>query len=345
MNIYTDQGYPDIRAWVSAGITHKIPFCFCIGGRGSGKTYSALLYAYQSGARFMFLRNSQTQVDRLLKPQFNVFKRINEDHHIDVAIVKDGKTGVFLDQTDPDNVKPIGYLAALSTFSNFRGPDLSDVDLIIWDEFIPEAQERLVKDSAVVYFNAFETMNRNRELEGHPPITTLFLANSNKLDNPMFIELGLVRQAEKMIKKEQELYINADRGYMIIMLNKSPISEAKQNTALYKLVGSQSSFFHMSLSNSFNLADTHLIKPLRLEEFKPVVNVGEITVYQHKSNGTYYVSGHMIRTKQAFTSSAPDLERFRVKYSWLLARYLQELVYFEDYMSLALFDIYLRNKR
>lgn len=341
MKIYDEKGYPAIEEWTSQGV----PFILCIGGRGSGKTFSSLLWAYRSGKRFMFLRNSQTQVDRLLKPQFSVFKKINEFMHIDVAIVKDGKTGVYLDQTDPDNVKPIGYLAALSTFSNFRGPDLSDVDLIIWDEFVPEAQERLVKDSAVVFFNAYETMNRNRELEGRPPITTLFLANSNKLDNPMFIELGLVRQAEKMIRKDTEYVINRDRGYMIIMLNKSPISEAKQNTALYKLVGSQSSFFHMSLSNSFNLADTHLIKPLRLEEFKPVVNVGEITVYQHKSNGTYYVSGHMIRTKQSFTSSAPDLERFRVKYSWLLARYLQELVYFEDYMSLALFDIYLRNKR
>ena len=132
---------------------------------------------------------------------------------------------------------------------------------------------------------------------------------------------------------------------MIIFLNRSPISEAKQNTALYKLVGEQSAFFHMSISNSFNLSDTHLIQSCKLTEYKPVVNVGEITVYQHKSNGTYYVSGHMMKTKLSFTSSAPDLERFRVKYSWLLARYLQELVYFEDYMSLALFDIYLRNKR
>lgn len=341
MNIYTEKGYPDIASWVST----EIPFIFCVGGRGTGKTYSALLYAYRSGKKFMFMRNSQTQVDRLLKPQFSVFKKINEDQHIDVAIVKDGKTGVFLDQTEPDNVKPIGYLAALSTFSNFRGPDLSDVDLLIWDEFIPESQERLVKDSAIVFANAYETMNRNRELEGRQPITTLFLANSNQLDNPMFVELGLVRQAEKMIRKDNEYIINRERGYMLMFLNKSPISRAKRLTVLYNLYGSESAFFHMSLSNSFNLSDTHLIKTLRLEEFKPVVNVGEITVYQHKSNGTYYVSGHMMKTKISFTSSAPDLERFRVKYSWLFARYLQELVYFEDYMSLALFDIYLRNKR
>lgn len=341
MNLYTKQGYPDIASWIST----EIPFILCCGGRGTGKTYSALLYAYETGKTFMFIRNSQTQVDRLMKPQYNVFKRMNADKGINITIGKDGKTGIYYDETDPENIKPVGYLAALSTFSNFRGPDLSDVDLIIWDEFIPEAQERMVKDSAVVFFNAYETMNRNRELEGRKPIPVLFLANSNKLDNPMFIELGLVRQAEKMLKNDQQYSINRERGYMIIFLNRSPISEAKQNTVLYKLVGEQSAFFHMSISNSFNLSDTHLIQSCKLTEYKPVVNVGEITVYQHKSNGTYYVSGHMMKTKISFTSSAPDLERFRVKYSWLLARYLQELVYFEDYMSLALFDIYLRNKR
>ena len=142
MNIYTKAGYPDISSWIST----EIPFILCCGGRGTGKTYSALLYAYETGKTFMFIRNSQTQVDRLMKPQYNVFKRMNADKGINITIGKDGKTGIYYDETDPENIKPVGYLAALSTFSNFRGPDLSDVDLIIWDEFIPEAQERMVKD-------------------------------------------------------------------------------------------------------------------------------------------------------------------------------------------------------
>lgn len=340
MNLYTEKGYPDIASWIST----EIPFIFCVGGRGTGKTYSSLQYAYDNDIKFMFIRNSQTQVDRLMKPQYNVFNRMNSDRGLNIKVGKDGKSGLFIDETDPENSRTIGHIAALSTFSSFRGVDI-DVNLIIFDEFVPEAQERVVKDSASVFLNLYETCNRNRELYGKPPIKVLFLANSNKLDNPIFIELGLVRQAERMLKNGQDYSMNRERGYMIIFLNRSPISEAKQNTALYRLVGEQSAFFHMSISNSFNLSDTHLIRSCKLTEYKPVVNVGEITVYQHKSNGTYYVSGHMMKTKISFTSSAPDLERFRVKYSWLLARYLQELVYFEDYMSLALFDIYLRNKR
>lgn len=340
MNIFTDKGYPDIKAWMAEGI----PFIFCVGGRGTGKTYSSLLYAYQSDQTFMFLRNSQTQVKRLMKPQYNVFKKINADKGCNVVVERDEDTGVFYDNTN-DEKRMIGYLSALSTFSNFRGPDMSDVDLIIWDEFIPEAQERMVKDAAVVFFNAYETINRNRELEGRPPVPVLFLANSNKIDNPMFIELGIVREAEKMLKKGIQYHINRERGYMIIFLNESPISEQKRETALYKLVGDRSLFYKMSLDNSFNLEDTELIQSRKLTEYKPLVNVGEITIYQHKSNGSFYVSGHRIEGREAFSSSTPDLKRFMLKYSWLYQRYLQQLVIFEDYMSMALFSIYLKGKR
>lgn len=339
MNLYTDKGYPDIESWISEGI----PFIFAVGGRGTGKTYSAIKYAKEHDIRFMFLRNSQTQVKRLMKPQYNIFKKYNTDTGEDIQVLKDEDTGVFIDKKRED--AQIGYLSALSTFSNFRGPDMSDVDMIIWDEFIPERQERLVKDSATVFFNAYETMARNRELEGQPPMKVLFLANSNRLDNPMFVELGLVREAEKMLKKGIEYRINRDRGYMIIFLNESPISKAKEDTALYKLVGQRSSFYQMSLANSFNLEDTEMIRSLPLSEFNPLVNVGELTIYQHKSNGTFYASGHRIKAREEYLSSSSDLERFRQRYLYLYRRHLQQLVWFEDYMSLALFNIYLKGKK
>lgn len=340
MNIYDKNGYPDIGSWMA----EDVPFIFCVGGRGTGKTYSSLSYAYFSSFTFLFLRNSQTQVKRLMKPQYNVFKRFNADHDLKIEVDRDEDTGVFYDRSEEEE-RQIGYISALSTFSNFRGPDMSDIDLIIWDEFIPEQQERMVKDAATVFFNAYETINRNRELEGRKPVPVLFLANSNKLDNPMFVELGIVREAEKMLKKGVQYRINRDRGYLIIFLNESPISEKKRNTALYRLVGERSAFYSMSLSNSFNLNEEALIRSLPLGEFKPLVNVGELTIYQHKSKGSFYCSGHRVEARETFTSSAPDLLRFRERYLWIYRRYLQELVYFEDYMSLALFNIYIKGKR
>ena len=338
MNIYTEAGYPDIKSWVS----EEIPFVLVCGGRGTGKTYSAIKYAVENNIKFLFMRNSQTQVKRLMKPQYNIFNKYNIDTGRDIQVKKDEDTGIFIDKQRED--AEIGYLSALSTFSNFRGGGMS-VDWIIWDEFIPERQERLVKDSATVFLNAYETLSRNREIEGEKPIQVLCLANSNRLDNPIFIELGLVREAEKMTKKGLQYKINRERGYMIIFLNESPISKKKQDTALYKLVGEQSSFYRMSIENSFNLEDTEMIRSMPLKEYNPLVNVGELTIYQHKSNGTFYASGHRIKAREEYLSSSSDLERFRQRYLYLYRRHMQQLVFFEDYMSLALFNIYLKKRK
>lgn len=338
MNIYTEQGYPDIKSWIS----EEIPFILVCGGRGTGKTYSAIKYAVENKIKFLFMRNSQTQVKRLMKPQYNVFNKYNTDTGEDIQVKKDEDTGIYIDKKRED--EEIGYLSALSTFSNFRGGGMS-VDWIIWDEFIPEHQERLVKDSATVFLNAYETLSRNRELEGQKPIQVLCLANSNRLDNPIFIELGLVREAEKMTKKGLQYKINRERGYMIIFLNESPISKKKQDTALYRLVGERSNFYRMSIENSFNLEDTEMIRSMPLREYNPLVNVGELTIYQHKSNGTFYASGHRIKAKEEYLSSSSDLERFRQRYLYLYRRHLQQLVFFEDYMSLALFNIYLKKRK
>ena len=92
-------------------------------------------------------------------------------------------------------------MLALSTISNVRGFDATDRDVLIYDEFIPERHERPIKDEATAFFNAIETIQRNRELEGKDPLTVLCLANANELANPLFIELKLVKRAMALIRK------------------------------------------------------------------------------------------------------------------------------------------------
>ena len=67
MNIFTDKGYPDIKAWMAEGI----PFVLVIGGRGTGKTYSSLLYAYQSDKTFMFMRTMTDMASEQHTPRFD----------------------------------------------------------------------------------------------------------------------------------------------------------------------------------------------------------------------------------------------------------------------------------
>ena len=178
-----------------------------------------------------------------------------------------------------------------------------------------------------------------RELKGEKPLQVLCLANANDLANPIFLELGLVRKAEQMRRKGQENSIDKERGVGLFILDKSPISAQKRNTALYKL-SRGSEFSRMSLENDFANEDIGRIKTQPLGEFRPVVTVGEITVYKHKSRGEYYVSTHKAGSCAEFGSGDTDKNRFRRAYGWIWQEYMKNNIIFEEYLCEVLLNRY-----
>lgn len=344
MNIYQKSGYIDIRAIMALGL----PFNFIVGGRATGKTYTSLETVKEDGIKFIYMRRTQSQADMINKPEFSPFKSLNEDHGwtIGSATLSKYNAGFYETEETEDGGRqcvgsPIGYTCALSTISNMRGFDASDVRLLIYDEFIPEKHERSIKNEGAAFLNAYETINRNRELKGEKPLQVLCLANANDLANPIFLELGLVRKAEQMRRKGQEISIDKERGVGLFILDKSPISAQKRNTALYKL-SRGSEFSHMSLENDFANEDIGRIKTQPLGEFRPVVTVGEITVYKHKSRGEYYVSTHKAGSCAEFGSGDTDKNRFRRAYGWIWQEYMKNNIIFEEYLCEVLLNRYFR---
>ena len=62
MSIYLKNGYVDIERILN----YRIPFNFIIGGRGTGKTYGALKYAYENDIRFMLMRRKYISPMRMM---------------------------------------------------------------------------------------------------------------------------------------------------------------------------------------------------------------------------------------------------------------------------------------
>lgn len=334
MKLYQENGYVNIKGILS----ENLPFNFVVGGRATGKTYTSLLTVTEEKIMFMFMRRTQAQADLINKPEFSPFKSINRDKHINIETKQISKYNSGFYQTSEDESKIIGYTCALSTVSNIRGFDAQDVKLLIYDEFIPERHERPIKNEGSAFLNAYETINRNRELKGEKPLQVLCLANSNDLSNHIFMELGLVKKAERMERKKQEISIDRDRGIGIFMLYDSPISTQKQNTALYKAT-KDSEFERMSLRNTFNSDYSNIIvRPLI--EYKPIVAVGEICIYSHKSTGKLYVSTHRTGSPEIYSSGVADLARFQRCYYWIWAEYLQNNVEFEEVLCEILLTKY-----
>jgi len=342
MKLYDDNGYVNIPEILK----HEAVFIFIYGGRGTGKTYGALKEMKEGDHKFIYMRRLQAQTDIVKKENMQPYKTLNDDMGWSVKPFPVNKyISAFYDSTINEDGKEIpvgdqrGLLTSLSTFSNLRGVDGSEIDTIILDEFIPELNERPIKGEADALFNAYETINRNRELNGKLPVKLLCLANSNRIDNPLFMELNLVRKAEKIRKDGAEYYFDKKRKMLLIDLYKSKISEEKSDTALYQLTKG-TEFYEMAIRNSFINEERGRIETRPIREYKPVVSIGEITVYKHKSKKEFYVTTFKSGSPEGFTAGEKDRARFKSKYIYLWRAYMLRNIVFEDYMSEILFDKY-----
>ena len=327
--LYLDSGYlnmPEV-------IENNTDWIFVFGGRGVGKTYGALKYVLDNNIHFFYLRRLQTQIDEIKKPTKNPFNKINSDLGYSVEVKPDGKTSINFVQ----NGLIVGSGAALSTIANIRGFDGSDIDIIIFDEFIPEKQESPIRGEADALFNAYETINRNRELLGKPPVKLLCLANANAIDCPVFIALQLVLKVEKM-KRNKIKVLKVGRDITLVNMEDSPIAEQKQNTILYR-VTQNTDFAKMALNNDFSYNDFDNIDSVKIKGLKALVTVGEITIY--KSEDSYYISLHRSGDPDQFGTSERELLSFQHKYWRLYNRYIDGKVKFENYLCKALFLKYI----
>lgn len=316
-------------------VSYGLPYVFCVGGRGTGKTYGALKYCIDEGIRFLYLRRSKAEYEAVTEKESHVFKALNTDMGYNINPQRVRGATIWM---EGDEVK--GLSAALSTFANIRGVSMEDVELIIFDEFIPEPHARPIRNEAEAVYNMYETVNRNRELQGRAPVTLMCMANSNDLANPLFMSLRLVTRAEKMLLTKEEVNIDRDKGIAMFVLQRSPISEQKRGTALYRLTQG-SGFSEMALDNVFFSNRTHSrIASMPLKEYRAIASIGEITIYRHKSNGDYYVSTHREGAPNIYGESEAELLRFRMDTHHAYLCYIGRRMVFETYFCEVLFAKY-----
>ena len=342
MLLYNKEGYFEVENVLAT----KLPFLFVVGGRAVGKTFSSLKYVIEHNVKFVFLRRTQAQVDLISKQEFSPFTPVANYLGINIVSVPLSKynTGFYkAEVSEEGKLTPVGpclgYSMALSTISNLRGFSAEDVTLMIYDEFQPEKHERPIKNEAAAFFNAVETISRNRELSGRDPLQVLCLSNSNAAGNPIWTEMKLISKVENMKKRGQIYSLDYDRGIGIFMLDNSRISREKQHTALYKATAG-SGFEQMALENEFQEFKTDLVKSMPIKEYKPLCTVGEITFYKHKSNGTYYCTTMRLGDPDEYGADENDLKRWWRRYNFLWNAYMRSKLFFEDATSEIIFNKY-----
>ena len=348
MKYYTGEGYIDFDRLLKQD---RNDFIFMVGARGIGKTFGILKYMIDNGRKFIYMRRTQTQVDMIRSDELNPFNALTsvlgDEYAFIPKTVNKNITAIYRSVYDEEKkiYVPYGpvlaYILALSTVANIRGFDASDVDFLVYDEFIGEKHEKPIRAEGTAFLNAIETISRNRELQGRDALRVVCLSNSTNLANPIFVELKLITPLEKMLKGKNDVLSLPDRDISVYVLKDSPISEKKSKTALYRLSGTDSDFSKISLQNQFNKEYFGQVRSMRLTEFRPLVKVGEIVIYKHKAKREWYCTDHSSGSPEEYDSSEIELKRFANDYYYLKTAYLNRHIYFESYIQQVIFEKYM----
>lgn len=333
-SLYLPSGFVDHRLWV----TDPAPFIIALGGRGTGKTYGALLdVAAGRYGKIVYVRRNDTQLSAAKLPELNPFKRVNADTGSDLIFSSLGKNvsgiyhGEVKDGVLSPSGAPVGIGVPLSVFSNIRGVDGMDYQTIIFDEFIKEAHERPIKNEGDAFLNMYETLNRNRELPplNQSPMKCLLLANSNDLRSPILDALGVVDVIDSMIRRGQEHKTVRDGVLSIYLYQNSPVSAAKAKSALYRVANSKD-FSEMALENRFSEANYERVESRPLREYQPLVSIGDVTVYVSNADSDQYYVVDGIKAPEQYSTYPVSLRAFRADYFYLWEALLDKRLYYSS---------------
>lgn len=321
VNLYLNNNYLDMGAVISA----PYPFIMVISGRGGGKTYGSLRYCLEQHIKFMYLRRTKTILELITDPRYHPFKRINTDTGRNIEPEYSRGIGSF---KDIDTGELIGYAAALSTIANIRGFDGSDIDLIIWDEFIPEPGERLTFNQLTAFFHAVETIGRNRELEGRPPLKSVLLSNSDLIYSDVIAGLGV---GEKLYIMQSEGIEQAEASpeLLLIMPRLQAFRADKADTALYRLTAG-TVYADVALDNRFALEDRALIRKQDLRHHKPIATINGLVFYRAKDGRNWYVCRKSSGSPKEYDNTDADKRRFLREQCAIFRAYSRRKLYFED---------------
>lgn len=301
-----------------------------IGARGIGKTYSVLKGLINQKSKFLYVRLTDTELKNSVSPLNNPFKTLNTDLKRDIQIikVKGADTYGILDN-ETGNI--IGTAGALSVFGKYRGVDFSDVDYIIFDEFIPKGYRKANKNQDIDFFDMLETVNRNRELQGKSPIKVILLSNSNSLQSPILNSLGLPEVINQMRKNNNKIYTDNNRGIYLQLFKNIDVSNAKAETSLYKLTRG-TDFYKMAIENDFYTENFNNVKKVPYRNLIPWANLENMYFYDIKGSSKIYISSHKSVLSKAYIFTKETVNDFKKQYGFNL-QYLfdKDLILYEDY--------------
>lgn len=318
-------------------------YVFC-GGRGGGKTYSTLtamcglVPEFKPTGKFMLVRRTQKECAAVASADgiLNPFKSINFDYNTDfTAQILNDYIYALYDSSDKKdtNRRQLGYLTALTTVGAVAGGDFPDVDYIIVDEFIAKKGIKKISSEFDLLMGLYETVNRNREFKGKPPVYLIMLSNSNNIYNPYFAAWGVIPKVERIVRDGGVGTYKDHKRSLYIELLPSPeeFADAKSKTAIARLTAG-TAYGNMAYKNEFAYNDFSMISRRHLQKMRPVFAIDDCYLWIDTNNNYYctYAKGDVCNHYRTENTADRYAIRRRIRLPFIAA-FESGKVTFESY--------------
>lgn len=175
-------------------------FNFCLGARGTGKTYDYKKFALTSEHEVVWVRRYQEDIDDLKTKFLGDMKATN-------VITDEDEVKIDEDILYINDVPKI-YFVPLSTSGRKKSQSYYNVNWIIFDEvFEGVGNRRYLKNEVELFLELYETVNRLRGVDGdtRPQCRVVFISNKTSWVNPYFAYFKIQPFSEKFKKYKDGL--------------------------------------------------------------------------------------------------------------------------------------------
>lgn len=277
-------------------------FIIVYGGRGTGKTYSGLNAVIEDKTKFTFIKRTLEDIKVLTAGNrigtkheegdaivdMSPFKPLNRDKGWNIRAYSTfpGMGGFFkCDKANNPVGDPAGYITALSGVNKVRGYDLSDTEVIIFDEFCPPAGTRVSKNEGEEILDMYRTISRDRLHRGLSEPRLWAFANADDIVCPLIEAGNLINVVAEMTMNNQEYCYIPEKRTLLHKLKSSPeFMAVEEKSAIYQFAGLDSTWTKKSLGNDFSHNDFSMIGKTQMKNMICEARV----FYKNKYHFVYY---------------------------------------------------------
>lgn len=314
-----DSGYLNMGMYIDL----DIPYIVVISPRGTGKTFGIYQEGVKKNKQIFSVRRKEKQYKLTANPITTPLNKPLSKLGISFNIekIEEGLSCAY-----DNSGKPLVFMTYAGNLTDMRGFNADEVEIMLYDEGVPEGEERKRRGEGLAMLHAYETINRNRELEGIKPLKFILLCNYDNAGADIFVKLKIVTELYRLQAGHCK-YIDK-RGLLLVNTGETPISRQKENTALYKLVG-DGEFKNVAIKN---ITPTQFNKTVTLpyRELKLRFNIGEVSIYWW-TRGHHFYASHVSNTKaNTYNTDKEGIQKFKMLEREFLIEYCLGGIIYEN---------------